>query len=302
MVFKYDCKRIVLYRVKTVPYSQNRRVVISLLTVTLFCFSLPNLTNSASIDGEKTMQQAVSVIPAMVKIPGGAFVFGTNSPIKEPFMSEELPEEKVEMPPFELGATEVTMGQWDVCVAAGACAELAKGDLLDERLPARGMTKVQVHVYVDWLNKTYPGHGFRLPTEQEWEYAAKAGHDQAFWNGRGASVDEEVVAERSVAGKNKALKMPVPLRRVSYKKPNDYKLFDMLGNVFEWTAECWDSPQGARNYASTASTASSNAGCGKYCVVRGGQHRMSAEFARPTMRFLTHCSAHSTMTGFRIAK
>lgn len=281
-------------------YLQKSRVLSNLLAATLLWFSFPNLTDAASIDGEKEVREAVPVIPTMAKIPGGAFVFGTNAPIKEPFMSEELPEKNVDMPAFELGATEVTMGQWDVCVTAGACPELAKGGMLDERLPARGMTKVQVHIYLDWLNKTYPGYGFRLPTEQEWEYAAKAGHDQAFWNGRGASVDEEVVAERSVAGKNKVLKIPVPLRRVSYKKPNDYKLFDMLGNVFEWTAECWDSAQGARNYAST--TASSNAGCGKYCVVRGGHHSMSAEFARPTMRFLTLCSAHSTMTGFRIAK
>jgi formylglycine-generating enzyme required for sulfatase activity len=197
--------------------------------------------------------------PVMVVIPAGSFVMG--SPAGEPGRDDnEGPQHEVTIPrAFALGRHEVTFAEWDACVRGGGCRHRA-----DDMGWGRGPRPVidvswdDADDYVRWLSRK-TGQEYRLPSEAEWEYAVRAGSATArsaprFWGGdpadacRYANVYD--LAGRSALGLDWAhhdcqdgYAQTAPVGRF---RPNDFGLYDVLGNVWEWMADCWhDSYQGA---------------------------------------------------------
>ena len=129
--------------------------------------------------------------PAMVFIPAGRFQMG--SPATKPQWGslatllehhpDESPQHWVQIPAFELGQTEVTFAQWDVCVAAGGCSHEPEdeGWGRGER-PVINVSWDDAQEYVGWLSRM-TGRAYRLPSEAEWEYAARAGTTTPFSTG-----------------------------------------------------------------------------------------------------------------------
>lgn len=93
---------------------------------------------------------------------------------------------------------------------------------------------MQALQYVDWVNTSHATKRFRLPTEREWEYAAKSGHTQEYWRGRVTSPDEELIAVKARPGGSKYLKEPVQLRKGGSRRGNAFGLYDMLGSVVDF--------------------------------------------------------------------
>ena len=169
-------------------------------------------------------------VPEMVVIPAGTFRMGcvTGRQCED----WETPVREVRVPSFEISRNEVTFAQWDVCVEYGACRWVPdEGWGRDDR-PVIGITWHDAQAYVSWLRRA-TGGAYRLPTEAEWEFAARAGaetrtiwgnsvrRDQANWDG-----------DRT--------------RPVGSFAPNGFGLNDMFGNVGEWVEDCWhDSFRGA---------------------------------------------------------
>jgi len=162
-------------------------------------------------------------LPTMVPIPGGSFIMGDAGG-----SAAEKPAHNVILSPFLLSATEVTFDQYDACVVAGGCDHCP-----DDRGWGRGDRPVinvswqDAQQYLTWL-KQRTGKGYRLPTEAEWEYAARAGSTSKY--SFGADIGSNL-ANCDGCGSRWDDKQTAPVGRFP---ANAFGLYDMHGNVREW--------------------------------------------------------------------
>ena len=164
----------------------------------------------------------------------------------------ERPQHEVTIgPPFAIGMLEITFDEWDACVAAEGCNNYLP---FDEgwgrgRRPVIHVNWHDANAYVDWLSQV-TGEHYRLPSEAEWEYAARSGTITAYSFGN--DEDELCVFANSAdaglkAGSQEGY-LPVDCddgygaetAPVGSFEPNLYGLYDMHGNVWEWVADCWN--------------------------------------------------------------
>jgi formylglycine-generating enzyme required for sulfatase activity len=208
--------------------------------------------------------------PEMVVVPAGSFAMGSASG-EEGRDKDEGPQREVTFAqPFAIGRYEVTFDQWDACVAAGRC----NGYRPDDEGWGRGSRPVinvswhDVQDFVSWLSEE-TGQSYRLPTEAEWEYAARGGTTRPFWTGgtistAQANYDGNYTYGAGVTGVYRQ-------RTVVADDPtcpaNPFGLLHVHGNVWEWVQDCYaDSYDGA---PSDGHTAVARNGCTER-VLRGG--------------------------------
>jgi formylglycine-generating enzyme required for sulfatase activity len=196
--------------------------------------------------------------PEMVVVPAGEFMMGANDG-----GNDEKPVRKVTISAaLAIGRFEVTFDEWDGCVAHGGCpAEgVAGANFGRGRQPVINVSWEDAKKYVEWLSKR-TGKTYRLLTEAEWEYAARAGTTTPFSFGD----DDEALGEHAWFSGNSESRTHV----VGGKKANPFGLYDMHGNVYEWVEDCY-----VDNYngAPTDGTSWKEACKGKTSsrVVRGG--------------------------------
>lgn len=234
--------------------------------------------------------------PAMVVIPGGEFLMG--SPTTELLRaSNEGPQHRVTVPRFALARTEVTFDQYRRCVDAGACSYLPhdEGWGMGER-PVINVSMEDAGAYVRWLSEI-TGRRYRLPSEAEWEYAARAGTTTRFHTGDcltslQANFDARLPSGDCPAGAQLGQTVPV----ASFP-PNPFGLFDMLGNVQEWTLDCWNADYDG---APADGSAWIEGDCSR-AVLRGGSWRNSEGKLRSASRTRPSGTFHNDHTGFRPA-
>lgn len=261
--------------------------------------------------------------PKMVVIPGGSFVMG--SPADEADRRDtEGPQRTVDVARFALGKTEVTRGEFrkfvrdtgrkgSGCVVfdgtywveqSGRSWDDAGFDQTDEH-PVVCVSWSDAQAYVQWLSQR-SGHAYRLASEAEWEYAARAGKRTVrHWgNGDSESCRYGNVGDRATKQKFNRWQTAdcddgaVYTAPVGRFRPNDFGLHDMLGNVWEWTEDCWhDSYRGAP----TNAAAWTSGDCSRR-VQRGGAWNSYPLFVRSASRDKDATSNHSNFLGFRIAR
>jgi len=152
-----------------------------------------------------------------VKIAPGEFMMGCL-PGDMDCLEDEVPRHKVRLTKgFELGKYEVTQAQWEAVMGANSNPSDTKGP----KNPVDSVNKAEIHAFLENLNAQNDGYKYRLPTEAEWEYAARAGAPDP---PRASLGDYAWFADNSDDQSH-----PVGL-----KKPNAWGLYDMLGNVREW--------------------------------------------------------------------
>ncbi len=195
--------------------------------------------------------------PEMVVVPSGSFLMGSPED-EEGRYDNEGPQHRVTIAePFAIGVYEVTFDEWDACVAAGGCNGYRPDDdgWGRGRRPVINVSWDDAQAYVDWLSDR-TGEEYRLPSEAEWEYAARAGTTTRYWPG------DEITAEYANFGRNVGRTIEVG----SLGRPNAFGLHDVHGNVWEWVEDCWnDSYAGAP----ANGTAWTSGDCGRR-VLRGG--------------------------------
>ncbi len=226
--------------------------------------------------------------PEMVVLQPGSFTMGDNHGDRS-----ERPAHRVTITkPFAIGKYEVTLGQWKACVQAGACKAIADPPSPLDNAPATDISWNDAQRYVRWLSGVTHGH-YRLPTEAEWEYAARAGTSSRYWWG-----------ERMVAGKadckgcgGAAWSHDAPAT-VGAFSANPYGIYGMNGGVWEWVEDCWH-----RTY--DGAPIDGSAWTGHDCrenVIRGGAWRNDSTYAHSTSRFTYDTSVRYLLNGFRVAK
>jgi formylglycine-generating enzyme required for sulfatase activity len=235
--------------------------------------------------------------PLMQLLPGGILHMGPTEHEQYVSLTESI---DVEIPAFAIGVYEVTFAEWDACLADGGCLghmPRDRGDA-DGNYPVWDVTRPQAEAFVTWLNERTDG-GYRLPSESEWEYAARAGTDTMFWWG------DEASHEFANYGRNDR---GVPFAEgrdqwlgaspVGSFPPNPFGLFDMNGNVFEWTSDCYstDITRTPRD-----STPMIEPDC-RMLSIRGGSYHNAAFLVRNRFRPAVPSDVRSPQIGFRLAK
>jgi formylglycine-generating enzyme required for sulfatase activity len=255
--------------------------------------------------------------PQMVVVPGGSFRMG--SPLGEPGRSNES-EEFVDVKigrPFAIGRFAVTRGEFATFVRAtnhktgGGCSSWEGSDFTsqpdrswrspgfaqDDHHPVVCVNWNDAKAYARWLSKT-TGKDYRLPSEAMREYATRAGTSTAFW--WGASITTERAnydGNYSYADGRKGdyRQKTVP---VDSFKANGFGLFNVHGNVWEWTEDCWN----VKNSDNPGNGSARTSGDCTYRVVRGGSWSSYPYYLRSGLRGRNDASTRAINYGFRVMR
>jgi formylglycine-generating enzyme required for sulfatase activity len=250
--------------------------------------------------------------PAMVKLPAAEFTMGSPES-EDGHQPNEGPQRVVTLTrPFAIGQFEITIGNWDACVQDGGCKLKIKdeGWGRDNR-PAINVSWEDISTqYLPWLSKK-TGKKYRLPSESEWEYAARAtmGTDSlaprfsfgneanelcGFGNGADATAKEQ---NGGGTGADCRDGYATTAPAGSFK-PNSFGLFDMHGNVWEWVDDCWNEgyeKAPANGKAWTEGDCTSR-------VVRGGSWNSDIPKLRSATRGWNQPSGRNRSIGFRVVR
>ena len=190
---------------------------------------------------------------------------------------------------FAIGVHEVTYGEWMACTRGHGCNA---PDLVSatDRSPMRDVSWSDAVRYTEWLRKTTQ-RPYRLPTEAEWEYAARANISTRYWWG-----NEPGMVHANCKGCGGDWNREAPAETGSFP-PNPFGIYDMNGGVWEWVSDCWHSSyNGAPNDGSSWETP----GC-QQKVLRGGSWRDDPSLVRSSSRFYYDASVRYIANGFRVA-
>ena len=233
-----------------------------------------------------------STLPQMVSIPEGQYTQGS---IEENFGTDnERPARTVSIQEFEISKTEITFRQFEAYVnSIPADSEIP--DILDDgwgrdNRPAININWHVASEYAAWLSSQFAGKTCRLPTESEWEYAARSGtQGEYIWGQFDQEQDHAVFSANNDGGKTAA---------TGTKKPNGFGLYDMIGNVAEWTQDCYtDDYKNAPRDGSAVEQINENCPAR---VFRGGSYEDTLEHLRVASRLKIAPSTIASWLGFRV--
>ena len=215
----------------------------------------------------------------MIKVDGGTFTMGATSEQKKPD-KDEKPKHQVTLSSYYIGETEVTQALWKAVM--GNNPSWFKGD----NLPVEKVSWEDCQTFIGKLNGL-TGKSFRLPTEAEWEYAARGGKGSNHTQYSGGSMIDDVAWYDGNSG-NKT-------HSVKTKRPNELGLYDMSGNVWEWCQDWYG------NYSSNAQTNPTGPDSGSGRVNRGGSWGSLERGCRSSLRDIISPGHRFNSLGFRLA-
>lgn len=227
--------------------------------------------------------------PLLTVIPAGRFLMG--SPDNEPNRSvEEGPQHAVIIAqPFALGVYAVTFAEYDCFCEITGRIPPNDYDWGRENRPVINVSWRNAQAYCDWLSEQ-TGQLYRLPSEAEWEYACRAGTQTPFHTG------ETINPDQANFGHNHKKTLPV-----GSFAPNAFGLYDMHGNVWEWTEDCWHDNYHNAPGDGLAWLEANRGNCNRR-VVRGGSWYNLPQFLRSAHRIGINTDDAYCERGFRIAR
>jgi formylglycine-generating enzyme required for sulfatase activity len=225
--------------------------------------------------------------PEMVLIQAGAFEMGSSE-----MFDFEAPVHHVSIrKPFYIGRREVTFEEWDACLAEGGCKQKPDDRGLGRaRRPVTDLDWDDAKSYVAWLSQK-TGKTYRLPSESEWEYVARAGSTTTYPWGRAVDKDKANCIGCTSDPVKKAID-------VGSFPANAFGVYDMAGNAAEWVEDCWND-----NYK--GAPADGSAWTKPVCrerVLRGGSFNNDPRYLRSAARFKYDQSVRFYTNGFRVVR
>ena len=249
--------------------------------------------NEARVNEARVKRAVETLDKEMVEIPGGTFRMGDLSGRGEDGDRPDRPVHSVEVPSFWMGKYEVTFSQWDACVADGGCSYRPHDQGWGRgNRPVITVSWDDVQKFIAWLNgKT--GGVYRLPTESEWEYAARAGSESLYSWGDEIGLNQAYCRVRDSHWGG--LKATVPVGNFPV---NAWGLHDMHGNVWEWVEDYW-----RNNYEGAPKDGSAwSRGNPDIRVIRGGSWNDHPWSLRSSYRKWTERWSRFNFLGFRLAR
>ena len=225
--------------------------------------------------------------PPMVALPPDLFQMGST----EGDHTEQPVHDVTLQKAFAIGKFEVTVDQWQRCADAGFCRRIENAGLAEGLMPIQNVSWMDAESYVHWLSKE-TGKPYRLPTEAEWEYAARGAQATKYWWGEELLAGHVGCAE---CGGTWDRQRPAD---VGSFKPNPFGLYDMNGGVSEWVEDCWI---GNYNDAPTDGRARKMDGCLQR-VLRGGSWRSNPTDLTSSSRLSYDAQVSYYTNGFRVAR
>jgi len=226
--------------------------------------------------------------PIMIQVPGGSFRMGDASGL---ISADEIPRHLVNIKPFVISVYEVTIAEYERFARATGRKLPESGGLDRKSYPVTGISWDEALAYTRWL-KQQTGKNYRLPSESEWEYVARAGTRTTYWWGSKKGAGN---AHCFDCGSDLNVNRPA---RIGSFKPNPFGLYDTAGNVYEWVHDCYH-----RNYQGAPDDGSVwEGGDCSVRVVRGGSFRSPASSMRVENREAFDANKGQFNVGLRVAR
>jgi formylglycine-generating enzyme required for sulfatase activity len=228
--------------------------------------------------------------PEMIVIPAGEFTMG--SPTTEQGRNDDEGQHQVTITrPFAVSKYDVTFADWDACVSVGGCPKATDSGFGRDTKPVINVSWDDAQIYVAWLSKI-TGQPYRLLTEAEWEYAARAGTTSPYYWGDDIGKGNANCKE---CGSQWDAKQTSPVGSFA---ANQFGLYDMAGNVYQWVQDCY---HGNYEGAPTDGSAWTSGDCSKR-VVRGGSWSSYPQTLRAAYRSWDTSDGRSYYVGFRVGR
>ena len=223
--------------------------------------------------------QVKGISVPMVPVEGGTFMMGATAELEHTSVLE-APAHQVTLSSYYIGRTEVTQDLWEAVM--GKNPSSTKGT----RLPVNNISWDDCQQFIQKLNEI-TGRKFRLPTEAEWEFAARGGNKSLHYKYCGSNDADEVAWHSGNSD--------IQIHNVGTKKANELGIYDMAGNVREWCQD-WDG-----SYSSDAQTNPTGPSSGTNRVIRGSVYVLNSECCRPSYRGPMYPGNAQPYTGLRLA-
>lgn len=225
--------------------------------------------------------------PEMIATSGGSYQQGD---IRRLGSEDEQPVRHVMIKSFAMGKYEVTFQEYDRYVELMGGRTPSDESWGRERRPVINVSWDEAVAYANWLSQA-TGNRYRLPTESEWEYAARSGGKDETWAG---ISDEKQLADYAVYQQRGT-------ELVGSKKPNGLGLSDMSGNVYEWVQDCWHGTYNGATEDGSAWLEANDGNCGRR-VVRGGSWLHDPVDLRASTRDGFNADTRNSLIGFRLVQ
>jgi formylglycine-generating enzyme required for sulfatase activity len=262
------------------------------VAVTLCGWALAGADEQVLKPGQQSFKDCVMECPEMVVIPAGSFAMGStaNEPGHKP---TEVPQHTVTLAkPFAVSKFQVTFAEWDTCAAQGDCTKNINDQGWGrDRLPVINVSWDDARSYVAWLSKI-AGRPYRLLTEAEYEYAARAGSQTAYPWGDDIGSNN---ANCDGCGSRWDGHQTAPVGSFA---SNRFGLYDMVGNVWEWVEDCWHEDY---NRAPLDGAAWMTGDCEQHRL-RGGSWASISDELRAANRGRSATDDRSSVISFRVGR
>ena len=287
------CIYAFVFQLLILIYMKKNYAIIALLTITLFLTPKTNAQTATN--------------PDMVKIEGGTFLMGSKDNDKLAQIDEKK-QHQVKVNSFELSKFEVSVWQWKKFVSATKSKMPEKQSWgWKDNYPINGITWEEAVTYCNWLSATeklqpvyskngpnyvcnFYANGYRLPTEAEWEFAARGGKLAKATNYSGSDNANEIAWHKTNSNKSP--------HTIGTKSPNKLGVYDMSGNVWEW---CWDW-YSENYYTNDKINNPRGPEMGEKRAVRGGSWDSELNCLRTANRVSTYPGKTHEFYGFRISR
>ena len=233
-------------------------------TVSVSPVQVPAVPSNTISDDVITIPVKDGICIEMVKVEGGTFMMGATSEMKNPNSNEKPVHQVTLTNDYYMGKYEVTQALWQAVM--GSNPSEYKGD----NLPVETVSWNDCQKFISKLN-SLTGRMFRLPTEAEWEYAARGGKESRGYQYSGSSNISDVAWYDENSGSK--------THPVGTKQANELGIYDMTGNVWEWCSDWYSS------YSSSSQTNPTGSDSGSARVSRGGGWNCNASYCRLSVRF-----------------
>ena len=240
-----------------------------------------------------SFKECAQECPEMIVVPAGSFTMGGTNAAQQPRHGVTIAK------PFAVAKYELTFADWDACVAGGGCNGYKPPDQGWGRgqQPVINVNWDDAQAYVAWLSQV-TGKAYRLLSEAEYEYATRAGTTTTYPWGDDIKLNGQAMADCDGCGSKWDGQQTAP---VGFFPANKFGLYDMVGNVFEWTEDCVHNNY---NGAPTDGSAwlKANGGDCTNRILRGGSWIGSPDFLRSAARLRNPTDFRVSYLGFRVGR